>query len=79
MTSLLTSESQGPRDGRAVEGKRARSRAPAVEHLSVQDRAARGKAARADVGRSVHGEWSPETSRRDPVELLEERAQTRLQ
>ena len=51
MSTLLTSESQGPRDGRAVDGKRARSRAPAVEHLSVEDRAARGKAARADVGR----------------------------
>ena len=79
MSSLLTSESQGPRDGRAVEGKRARSRAPAVEHLSVQDRAARGKAARADVRRSVHGEWSPEASRRDTVELLEDQAETRLQ
>ena len=78
MSSLLTSESQGPRDGRPVEGKRARSRAP-VEHLSVQDRAARGKAARADVGRSVHGEWSPEASRRDTVELLEDQAETRLQ
>ncbi len=29
-----------------------------------------GKAARAEVPRSIHGEWGPPSSRRDPVDLL---------
>jgi uncharacterized protein (DUF2252 family) len=49
-----------------------------VEHPSVADRAARGKASRAQVGRRVHGEWEPSAARRDPVEQLEEQALTRV-
>ena len=47
-------------------------------HLSVRERAARGKAERTEVGRSVHGEWSAPSGRRDPVELLEEQAASRV-
>ena len=50
----------------------------AAPHLTPGERAARGKAARAEVPRSVHGEWQPASDRRDPVELLEEQAATRL-
>jgi uncharacterized protein (DUF2252 family) len=50
-----------------------------VEHPSVEDRAARGKAARAEVGRRAHGRWAPAAGRRDAIELLEDQAQTRLQ
>ena len=49
-----------------------------VEHLSVAERAARGKAARAEVPRSTHAAWEPPTGRPSPVELLEEQAQTRV-
>ena len=49
-----------------------------VPHLSVGERAARGKAERAEVPRSVHGEWSAAPARRDPVELLEEQAASRV-
>ena len=42
-----------------------------VEHRSVADRAAIGKAARAEVSRSSHGEWAPAPDRPDPVALLE--------
>jgi uncharacterized protein (DUF2252 family) len=49
-----------------------------VEHPSVAERVARGKAARAEVPRKVHAEWEPASWRRDPVDLLEEQAQTRL-
>ena len=42
-----------------------------LSYLSLRERAARGKAARADVPRSVHGEWTAPPARRDPVELLE--------
>jgi len=49
-----------------------------VEHFSVGERAARGKAARAEVPRASHGDWEPALHRPDPVELLEEQAQTRV-
>src|SRR3954447_3814104 len=49
-----------------------------VEHFTVAERAARGKATRAEVPRTAHGEWEPALHRPDPVELLEEQAQTRV-
>src|SRR5512132_2502275 len=50
----------------------------AVSHLSPQERAARGKETRAEVPRSLHGEWGPASDRRDPVDLLEEQATSRV-
>ncbi len=49
-----------------------------VEHFTVEERAARGKAARAELPRKVHGEWEPTAHRTDPVELLEEQAASRV-
>src|SRR4249919_2851605 len=49
-----------------------------VEHFTVAERAARGKAQRAEVSRASHGAWEPAAHRPDPVELLEEQAQTRV-
>ena len=49
-----------------------------VEHFTVAERAARGKAARAEVPRASHGDWEPALHRPDPVELLEEQAQSRV-
>ena len=49
-----------------------------LPHLSLRERAARGKAERAEVPRSVHGEWLAPSGRRDPVELLEEQAASRV-
>src|SRR3954447_3775150 len=49
----------------------------AVPHPTVSERAARGKAERAEVPRSSHAAFDPPAGRRDPVELLEEQAQTR--
>ena len=49
-----------------------------VEHFTIDERAARGKAARAEVPRSVHAVWEAAASRRDPVDLLEEQAKTRV-
>jgi len=49
-----------------------------VEHPTPGERAARGKAARAEVPRSRHGEWEPALHRPDPVELLEEQAAARV-
>jgi uncharacterized protein (DUF2252 family) len=55
-----------------------RRKPTAVPHPTVEQRAAQGKAARAVAPRSGHGEWEPATDRRDPVELLEEQARTRV-
>src|ERR1700745_1387494 len=57
-----------------------------VEHVTEQpdrvqtaeQRAASGKGARADVPRSAHAAWEPAAQRRDPVELLEEQAASRV-
>jgi uncharacterized protein (DUF2252 family) len=45
---------------------------------SPAERAAAGKAARAQAPRSSHGEWAPAADRPDPVELLEGQATSRV-
>ena len=52
--------------------------APVVPHLSVAERVARGKAARAEVPRSRHAEFDSAAFRADPLELLEQQAATRV-
>jgi len=52
--------------------------APAVPHLSVAERIARGKAARKEVPRAGHALFEPLSTRPDPVELLEHQARTRV-
>jgi len=64
-------------DEREPEGESA-SRAEAVPHFTPAERAARGKAARGELPRSAHANWEPGPRRRDPIELLEEQAETRL-
>jgi uncharacterized protein (DUF2252 family) len=50
----------------------------AVEHLTMPERTARGRGARAEVPRSAHAEWTPPPHRRDAIDLLEEQAATRV-
>src|SRR6185436_4530760 len=50
----------------------------AVPHFTPAERAARGKAARGELPRSAHAAWEPAPRRTDPVDLLEEQAETRL-
>ena len=50
----------------------------AVGHLSAQERAARGKSARAEVPRSSHAIWEPSSDRVSPIDLLERQAMTRV-
>ena len=54
------------------------TRTTAVPHLTVDERIARGKAARAEVPRSRHAEFEAPHDRADPVDLLEEQARTRV-
>ena len=54
------------------------TRPKAVFHLTVDERVARGKAARAEVPRSRHAEFEAPEDRADPIDLLEAQAQTRV-
>ena len=49
-----------------------------LPHLSVTERIARGKQARAEVPRSTHAAFDPPPDRHDPVSLLEMQALTRV-
>jgi uncharacterized protein (DUF2252 family) len=65
----------------ALPRARTRPRRPTpkrVPHPTAAERAAKGKAARAVSPRTSHGEWEPARDRRDPVDLLEEQAESRV-
>jgi uncharacterized protein (DUF2252 family) len=47
-------------------------------HLTVDERVARGLAARNEAPRSSHGRWKPAPDRPDPIALLEEQAESRV-
>src|SRR2546428_5482491 len=64
------------RRGGSVTGRNRRPRA--VPHLTVAERVARGKAARAEVPRSSHAVYEPAPRRADPIKLLERQAKTRV-
>src|SRR5262249_21058030 len=51
---------------------------PAVPHLSVAERGARGKAARAEGPRPSHAGVAPGAARADPVAVLGREAKTRV-
>jgi hypothetical protein len=48
-----------------------------VQHLTVDERRARGKEARNRAPLSSHAGWAPATDRPDPVALLQEQNRTR--
>jgi uncharacterized protein (DUF2252 family) len=79
---MATDEHVTPDRGRtagADVGRRARDRrSKPVLHLTPEERAAKGRAARAGVPRSALGVWEPAAGRSDPVELLEEQAASRV-
>jgi uncharacterized protein (DUF2252 family) len=50
----------------------------AVHHLTVAERAARGKAVRTELPRAAHRAWEPPAHRRSPVSILQEQAATRV-
>jgi uncharacterized protein (DUF2252 family) len=49
-----------------------------IAYPTAAERAARGRTARAVAPRSAHGDWEPASDRRDPVDLLEEQAASRV-
>jgi uncharacterized protein (DUF2252 family) len=54
-------------------------RSTPLVHLDPEERAAIGRAARADVRRSSHAGWAPAADRRAPFELLAEQETTRVE
>jgi uncharacterized protein (DUF2252 family) len=46
--------------------------------LTVEERVARGRAARSEAPRSAHSRWAPAPGRPDPLGLFEEQAQSRV-
>src|SRR5690348_1966507 len=68
--------SSGRTTGRSAE--RRPSESDRAEHLTPEERAARGKARRVEIPRSVHASWEPPSDRRSPIDLLEEQAKTRV-
>ncbi len=55
-----------------------RTTRPRRQHPSVDERRARGRAARAETPRRRHADWEPAAGRRDPVDVLEEQAAARV-
>src|SRR5579864_8109140 len=49
-----------------------------IGQLTPAERAARGKAARAEVPRDSHAVFDPPSDRADPIALLEEQARSRV-
>ena len=62
---------------KAAAKREGRPASPA-KYLTPKERATRGKAARGAVPRASHSDWSPAADRRDPIEILQEQAATRL-
>jgi uncharacterized protein (DUF2252 family) len=70
-----------PRATSSGDGARPRSEFASAwrrQRLSVEDRTARGRAARQDAPRSIHARWHAAADRPDPVTLLEQQALTRV-
>ena len=76
-TTTANEENAAAAARRKTAGAEAR-KAKVVPHLSMAERVARGRAARAEVPRSSHGVFEPSPTRADPVELLELQAKTRV-
>ncbi len=68
----MTTSTRGPRATGAPAGKRT------TPYLTVQERIARGKAARAEVPRASHAVFDPPATRPHPIDLLEHQASQRV-
>ena len=74
MENIAVMPVTGPAEGTATDGKASQ----VAPHLTIAERVARGKAARAEVPRSSHAVYEPAATRPTPVELLERQAATRV-
>ena len=73
-----TSRTRLPEDGSGRSTAASGKTTTPVPHLSVAERVARGKAARAEVPRASHAVLAPSPTRADPVDLLERQGKSRV-
>src|SRR5437660_10178814 len=79
MPSSTASQIVPPLEGNGTPARTtAKGAVPVVAHLTVAERVARGKAARAAVPRSSHAVYESPQRRTDPIKLLERQAKTRV-
>jgi uncharacterized protein (DUF2252 family) len=78
MTTTTRTTRRNRTAARASKAPRKKPQPVPVPHLSVAERVARGKAARAEVPRASHARFEPPPTRADPVALLEIQAKTRV-
>jgi uncharacterized protein (DUF2252 family) len=63
---------------RVIEGEHTKMTLDVVTHPKPEDRAARGRTARATAPRTSHAGWEPAADRKSPVEVLQEQAKSRV-
>ena len=63
---------------RAPRANAVKSKRTVIPHLTVEERVARGKAARREVPRTTHAEINTRVARPDPIALLEQQAESRV-
>ena len=68
----------GSKGGAAERAQGSRASARETTHITHEEWAAQGKAARLQASRSSHARWEPAADRPDPVALLEEQATSRV-
>jgi hypothetical protein len=68
----------GPSEAGPAAEPKARASPPPVKHLTLAERAALGKAARAHCPREAHATWQARDDRADPVDVLEAQTKTRV-
>src|SRR4051794_22341417 len=71
------SQTIGPREVGQMATKVRATTAQPIPHATVEERTAKGAAAREQVPPSSHRGWTPDDERADPVELLQEQNVTR--
>jgi len=67
-----------PTDVKPSGAKPSGAKPPIITHLTLSERAAIGRTARAKTPRESHAIWDPPAERPDPIALLEEQARSRI-
>jgi uncharacterized protein (DUF2252 family) len=79
MTKKTNNRQAQAADDAATTGvKTTGAKPPIITHLTPGERAAIGRTARAKTPRESHAVWEPLAERPDPIELLEEQAESRI-
>ena len=75
---MTPARSTAPTTKRAPRANAVKSKRTVIPHLTVEERVARGKAARREVPRTTRAEINTGVARPDPIALLEQQAESRV-